>query len=103
MYMSTIPQSVIDLNSRFNKGVFNADGTKRQIDGYAVDENENIILTKSLCHAENYLMYLCRGEENPEKTVQEILASAYELKVSDYRAMRSDPNSEWFIDYSGEE
>ncbi|NRA79338.1 MAG: hypothetical protein HRU18_14110 [Pseudoalteromonas sp.] len=100
--MSTIPQSAIDLNSRFDDGVFNADRTKRQIDGYAVDENENIILPKALCHAQNYLLYLCRGEVDPSKSVQSIIDSSYELNVSDYQAMKADVNSEWYTETEGE-
>ena len=97
MIMSTIPQSVEDLNTRFNDGIFNTDRTKRQIDGYAVDENENYILPKSLCHAENYLLYLCRGEADPAQAVQTIIDSSYELKVSEYRVMKADPLSEWYV------
>lgn len=96
--MSTIPDSVIELNSRFNLGIFNTDRTKRQIDGYAVDEHGNYILPKVLCHAENYLLYLCRGEADPAQAVQTILDSSYELKVSEYRAMRDDESSEWYVE-----
>lgn len=96
MMMSTIPSSVIELNSRFNDGIFNDDRTKRQIDGYAVDEDENVILPKVLCHAENYLLYLCRGESDPSAAVQKILDSSYELKTSEYRVMIDDPLSEWY-------
>lgn len=96
MLKSTIPQTVIDLNSEFNDGIFNTDRTKRQIDGYAVDNNENTILPKTLCHDESYLLFLCRGEIDPVHTVQLILDSSYELKVSDYNIMKSDINSEWY-------
>lgn len=96
LLMSTIPDSVIELNSRFNLGIFNTDKTKRQMDGYLVDDNENIILPKTLCHAENYLLYLCRGESNPAECVQAILDSSYEIKVSEYLLMKSDVNSEWY-------
>lgn len=102
MLMSTVPRSVIDLNSRFDDGIFNADRTKRQIDGYVVDQNENIILPKTLCHADNYLMYLCRCEDNPAQTVQTIIDSSYEMKVSDYKAMKKDANSEWYVNQEGE-
>jgi len=95
--MSTIPDSVIELNTRFNKGIFNLDRTKRQIDGYVVDENENVTLPKTLCQAENYLLYLCRGEPDPAQCVQAILYSSYELKVSEYKTMKDDLNSEWYI------
>lgn len=98
MMMSTIPKSVAELNARFNDGIFNTDRTKRQIDGYVVDENENPILPKTLCHAENYLLYLCRGEADPVAAVQKILDSSYELKVSEYRAMKKDPASEWYVE-----
>jgi len=98
MMMSTIPDSVAELNSRFNDGIFNADKTKRQIDGYVVDENENPILPKTLCHAENYLLYLCRGEADPSAAVQAIIDSSYELKTSDYQLMKLDINSEWYIE-----
>lgn len=102
MLMPTMPQSVIDLNSRFNEGIFNKDRTKRQLDGYAVDENENIILPKTLCHADTYLLYLCRGESDPAQAVQTILDSSYELRVSDYRVMKADINSEWYVELEGE-
>tara|TARA_R110000851_G_C12944708_1_gene552620 strand:+ start:47 stop:352 length:306 start_codon:yes stop_codon:yes gene_type:complete len=95
--MSTIPDSVILLNSKFNNGIFNASKTKRQIDGYFVDDNENYILPKSLCHDESYLLYLCRGENNPSECVQNILDNSYEIKVSEYRAMTKDINSEWHL------
>ena len=114
IFMYTVPDSVVSLNSQFNSGIFNtvidSDGnpvlddkgkkvkpTKRQIDGYIVDENEEYILPKRLCHDENYLLYLCRGEEDTSATVQTILDSSYEMKSSEYRAMRSDPMSEWYI------
>lgn len=93
---STIPDSVILLNSQFNGGTFNKDRTRRQIDGYAVDENEEYILPKQLCHDENYLFYLCRGEPDPVATVQTILDSSYEIKSSEYKVMRNDPLSEWY-------
>jgi len=98
LLMSTIPDSVIELNTRFNNGKFNADRTKRQIDGYLVDENEKTILPKILCHDEHYLYYLCRGEPDPAQCVQTILNSSYELKVSEYQEMKLDPNSEWYIE-----
>lgn len=98
MLMSTIPDSVAELNSRFNDGIFNKDRTKRQIDGYVVDENESPILPKSLCHSENYLLYLCRGEADPAAAVQTILNSSYELKTSEYRVMKKDPDSEWYVE-----
>ena len=98
LLMSTIPESVMVLNSRFNLGVFNKDRTKRQIDGYIVDENEEYILPKRLCHDENYLLYLCRGEADPYATVQTILHSSYELKVSEYQAMKLDHESEWYVE-----
>jgi len=95
---STFPESIALLNSQFNSGIFNKERTKRQIDGYIVDKNEEYILPKRLCHDENYLLYLCRGEEDPATTVQTILNSSYELKVSDYKDMRLDPDSEWYVD-----
>ena len=101
MVMSTIPPSVQELNARFNDGIFNIDRTKRQIDGYTVDENENYILPKTLCHAENYLLYLCRGEDDPAQCVQTILDGSYELKTSDYKAMKADPSSEWYVEMGG--
>lgn len=96
IFMSTVPNSVIELNSRFNAGIFNKDRTKRQLDGYHVDENEDYILPKRLCHDENYLLYLCRGEDDPVKCVQEILDSSYELKVTEHNIMKKDKNSEWY-------
>tara|TARA_R110000850_G_scaffold252843_1_gene377987 strand:- start:1943 stop:2275 length:333 start_codon:yes stop_codon:yes gene_type:complete len=98
IFMPTVPDSVVSLNSQFNSGIFNKDRTKRQIDGYIVDENEEYILPKRLCHDENYLLYLCRGEVDPAATVQTILDSSYEMKSSEYRAMRSDPMSEWYVE-----
>jgi len=99
--MLDIPASVIELNSAFNDGVFNTGKTKRLIPGYIVDENENPILPKTLCHDENYLLYLCRGEESPLSTVQSIINSSQEIKVSDYLQMKSDINSEWYIKSAG--
>ena len=96
LLMSTIPESVALINSQFNSGIFNKDRTKRQIDGYIVDENEEYILPKRLCQDENYLHYLCRGEIDPATTVKAILESSYELKVSEYQAMILDINSEWY-------
>jgi len=100
--MVDIPVSVIELNSRFNDGVFNVGKNKRLMPGYMVDENEDPILPKTLCHNENYLLYLCRGEADPSKTVQSIIDSSYEIKVSDYLQMKSDVNSEWYIKPTGE-
>mgnify|MGYP003674295395 CR=1 FL=1 len=90
------PISIIELNSGFNNGVFNNNKTKRLLSGYAVDESENIILPKTLCHDDNYLLYLCRGESDPESTVQSVINDSYELKVSDYLVMREDISSEWY-------
>ena len=97
LLMSTIPESVVLLNSRFKSGIFNSSKTKRQIDGYFVDDNENYILPKRLCHDESYLLYLCRGENNPAECVQNIFNNSYEIKVSEYRAMTKDINSEWYL------
>ena len=100
MIMSTIPDSVKlpSVNPRFYDGIFNTDRTKRQIDGYVVDENENVIPPKVLCHAENYLLHLCRGEVDPALAVQKILDSSYELKTSEWRAVKKDPLSEWYVE-----
>lgn len=98
MLMSSIPQSVIDLNHMFNAGIFNKDRTKRQFDGYVVDENESVILPKTLCHSNDYLFHLCRGEDNPDEAVQLILSSSYELSSSEYRLAKLNINSEWYID-----
>ncbi len=106
IFMSTVSDSIKDpeTNPRFWDGLFNnvldsnGEPTKRQIDGYIVDENEECILPKRLCHVESYLLYLCRGETNPSATVQTILDSSYELKASEYQAMKIDPNSEWYIE-----
>lgn len=96
LLISTIPESVISLNSRFNDGIFNNDRTKRQIDGYAIDANEEVITPKNLCHASGYLYYLCRGEQDPVQAVRHILEHSYEIKKSEYRLMMKDPNSEWY-------
>lgn len=101
LLMSTIPESVIVLNSKFNLGIFNKDKTKRLLDGYVVDENEEYILPKRLCHDENYLNYLCRGESDPAATVKTILDSSYELKTSEYRSMKLDTESEWYVNTEG--
>ena len=97
LLMSTIPESVVALNDKFNLGIFNKDRTKRQIDGYIVDENEEYILPKRLCHIDSYLHYLCRGEADPSATVQTIQNSSYELKVSKYEVMKLDTDSEWYV------
>lgn len=96
--MSTVPESVKDLtvNPAFNSGTFNTGKTKRLIDGYVVDENENIIPPKTLCQDEHYLLYLCRMEPDPAECVQYIITNSYELKTSDYLVMKSDVNSEWY-------
>ena len=101
LLMSDIPSTVIELNNAFSDGVFNIGKTKRLIPGYVVDENENPILPKTLCHDENYLLYLCRGEVDPSSTVQSIIDSSQEIKVSDYLQMKSDINSEWYIKPAG--
>lgn len=114
MIVEDIDESVARLNTRFKDGIFNtalddsgnpvldSNGkkvppTKRQIDGYVVDENENHILPKTLCQDENYLLYLCRGAADPSAAVQKILDSSYELKTSEYKAMKADPSSEWYV------
>ncbi len=96
MIVADIDESVAILNTRFYNGIFNKGKTKRQIDGYIVDENENPILPKTLCQDENYLLYLCRGAVDPIAAVQKILDSSYELKTSEYLVMKSDINSEWY-------
>lgn len=94
--VAKIPESVARLNSGFSDGVFNIAGTKRLLNGYAVDDNENRILPETLCHDENYLLYLCRGEVDPQKAVESVLKDSYAIKTSEYFAMKNDVNSEWY-------
>ena len=115
MIVEDIDESVARLNTRFKDGIFNTviddsgnpvlngngekvPPTKRQIDGYVVDENEIPTLPKTLCQDDNYLLYLCRGAADPSAAVQKILDSSYELKTSEYRVMRDDPLSEWYAE-----
>lgn len=95
---SDIPDSVAELNPLFYEGIFNADKTKRQLDGYAIDENENVIQPPRLVHMNGILLYWCRGESDPQSAVDKLLASSYQIKPSDYKLMRSDPDSEWYIE-----
>lgn len=96
MIVADIDESVARLNAKFNDGIFNKDKSKRQIDGYVVDENENPIIPKTLCQDKNYLLYLCRGAADPVAAVHKILDSSYEIKPSKYKVMKYDINSEWY-------
>jgi len=98
---SDIPDSVAELNPLFYEGVFNENKTKRQLDGYAIDENENVIQPPKLVHMSGILLYWCRGEKDPQAAVDKLLSSGYQLKPSEYILMRSDPTSEWYIKSEG--
>lgn len=98
--LSIIPESIkdINVNSGFYDGLFNLDGSKRQLDGYLIDDNEDVISPKTLCHLDAVLLYWCRNESDPSAAVNEIKLNAVEIKPSDYFKMRGDPNSEWYVE-----
>ncbi|MER2494407.1 hypothetical protein [Catenovulum sediminis] len=101
--MADIPQSVRDNNPAFWHGVFNSDKSKRQLDGFKINpQTEQELQPRQLVHPNAVLLHWCRYEADPQAIVDTILQNATTLTPSDYRALRNNPQSEWYINTTGD-